>query len=286
MSEPLFRFSGVGYAYGAAPALKDVSLKVRSGEKISLLGANGSGKSTLLRLMDALCFASSGTGTAFGTPLTSEAFADEDTNIAFRRRVGLVFQNPDVQMFNPTVTDELAFGPLQLGWSTDEVKRAIAEMLQRFNLTHLKDRPPHRLSGGEKKRVAVASVLISKPDVLLLDEPTAALDPASKTDLVAFLARELGPDQTVITATHDLDIVEDISSRAIVLDRGSIAADGATLDIIHDTGLLQRTHLVFAHHHSHPKAGPYGKSHSHIHEPPAKDKAQGPSFAFDHDGKS
>lgn len=264
----------------------DVSVHVRSGEKISLLGANGSGKSTLLRLMDALCFASTGTATAFGTPLTSNAFADEDTNIAFRRRVGLVFQNPDVQMFNPTVTDELAFGPLQLGWSTDEVKRAIAEMLQRFHLTHLKDRPPHRLSGGEKKRVAIASVLISRPDVLLLDEPTAALDPASKTDLVAFLARELGPAQTVITATHDLDIVEDISSRAIVLDRGTIAADGATLDIIHDTGLLQRTHLVFAHHHSHPKAGPYGKSHSHIHEPSTKDRAQGPSFAFDHDGKA
>jgi cobalt/nickel transport system ATP-binding protein len=281
-----FKFTGVSYSYAATPALDDITFQVTAGEKLALLGANGSGKSTLLRMMDGLCFPGSGTATAFGMSLTSAAFQDEDSNIAFRRRIGLVFQNPDVQMFNPTVLDELAFGPLQLGWTTDQVKREIDSMLARFNLTHLKNRPPHRLSGGEKKRVAIASILISKPDVLLLDEPTAALDPASKTDLVSFLSRELGGEQTVITATHDLDIVEDISSRTIVLDRGRIAADGATLDIIHDTGLLQRTHLVFAHHHSHPKAGPYGKSHSHIHGEPLKDGGPSPSFQFHHDGKT
>ncbi|MBL8789693.1 MAG: ABC transporter ATP-binding protein [Rhizobiales bacterium] len=282
MTDNAFHFSGVGYSYGPARALDNIGFTVTSGEKLALLGANGSGKSTLLRMMDALCFPDGGTATACGMTLSATAFADEDTNFAFRRRVGLVFQNPDVQMFNPTVMDELAFGPLQLGWSTTEVRREIDNMLVRFNLTQLKDRPPHRLSGGEKKRVAIASVLICKPQILLLDEPTAALDPASKSDLVSFLSRELGEDRTVVTATHDLDIVEDISSRTIVLDRGSIAADGATLDIIHDTALLQRTHLVFPHHHSHPKAGPYGKSHSHIHEPPAKAT---PSFDFDHGAK-
>lgn len=283
MSAPAFRFSGVTYAYDSAPALKGISLEIRAGERVALLGANGSGKSTLLRMMDALCFAGAGTATACGTTLSAAAFEDEATNIAFRRRVGLVFQNPDVQLFNPTVLDELAFGPLQLGWSADQVKREIDVMLARFNLAHLRHRPPHRLSGGEKKRVAIASVLISKPDVLLLDEPTAALDPASKTDLVAFLARELSGPQTVITATHDLDIVDEISTRAIVLKDGEIAADGATLDIIHDTALLQKTHLVFAHHHSHPKAGPYGKAHSHLHSP-ADDTTAKPSFHLEHDG--
>jgi cobalt/nickel transport system ATP-binding protein len=210
MSGTAFDFRDVVYAYRAHRALDGVGFSIHLGERVALLGANGSGKSTLLRLMDALVFAGGGAATALGAPLTEEAFADEKVNFAFRRRVGLVFQNPDVQLFNPTVFDELAFGPLQLGWDKARVKEAIDTTLERFHLAHLRDRPPHRLSGGEKKRVAIASVIITEPDVLLLDEPTAALDPKSRAELVAFLAHGLGEGRTVIAATHDLDIIDDI----------------------------------------------------------------------------
>jgi cobalt/nickel transport system ATP-binding protein len=263
VSGTAFDFQDVVYAYRAHRALDGVSFSINLGERVALLGANGSGKSTLLRMMDALCFAGGGAATALGAPLSEKAFEDEAANFAFRRRVGLVFQNPDVQLFNPTVLDELAFGPLQLGWDKAKVKAAIEATLERFNIAHLRDRPPHRLSGGEKKRVAIASVIITEPDVLLLDEPTAALDPKSRAELVAFLAHGLGEGRTVIAATHDLDIIDDISDRAIVLQEGKVAADGRTLDILHDIELLKRTHLVFEHHHSHG----HGHEHDHPHGP-------------------
>ena len=264
MTATAFDFRDVTYAYRGQAALAGLSFAVDLGERVTLLGANGSGKSTLLRMMDALCFPAAGTALALGASLTEAAFVDEAVNYAFRRRVGMVFQNPDVQLFNPTVLDELAFGPLQLGWDKARVKAAIEATLARFGIGHLRDRPPHRLSGGEKKRVAIASVIITEPDVLLLDEPTAALDPRSRADLVAFLAHGLGAGRTVITATHDLDIIDDISDRSIVLEEGRVAADGATLDILHDIDLLRRTHLVFEHHHSH--AGPQAAGHGHLHD--------------------
>ncbi|MDR3496918.1 MAG: ABC transporter ATP-binding protein [Ancalomicrobiaceae bacterium] len=263
MMATAFEFKDVTFAYRSHPALNGVSFSIRLGERVALLGANGSGKSTLLRMMDALCFAAEGTATALSAPLTEAAMQDDRTNFAFRRRVGLVFQNPDVQLFNPTVMDELAFGPLQLGWDKPKVRDAIAAMLARFNIEQVKDRPPHRLSGGEKKRVALASVLITEPEILLLDEPTAALDPASRADLVGLLAREPVAGRTVVTATHDLDIVEDIADRAIVLSEGRIAADGPALDILHDIELLRRTHLIFEHRHSH--GGHPSTAHGHLH---------------------
>ncbi|WP_237152378.1 energy-coupling factor ABC transporter ATP-binding protein [Oryzibacter oryziterrae] len=266
MSGSAFDFRDVVYAYRSQRALDGVSFSIGLGERVALLGANGSGKSTLLRMMDALVFAVGGTALALGGPLTEAAFAEEATNFAFRQRVGLVFQNPDVQLFNPTVLDELAFGPLQLGWDTARVRRAIDAMLDRFGITHLRDRSPHRLSGGEKKRVAIASVLITEPDVLLLDEPTAALDPESRADLVAFLSHGLREGQTVITAIHDLDIIDHISDRSIVLDRGKVAADAPTLDVLHDIDLLRRTHLVFEHRHSHGIAA--AALHGHLHAAP------------------
>lgn len=160
MNDCVFELDNVAYAYQDVPALDGISLRIGRGQRIALLGANGSGKSTLLRLLDALCFASAGEVKAFGETLSEDALAEDTVHFAFRRRVGLVFQNPDVQLFNPTVLDELAFGPLQLGWEKDEVLRRIDATLERFALTGLRHRPPHRLSGGEKKRVALASVLI------------------------------------------------------------------------------------------------------------------------------
>ncbi len=260
---PVFTVKDVAYAYHEAPALDGLSLTIAKGQRIVLLGANGSGKSTLLRLLDGLYFPSRGTIEAFGAPLTEERFAEDETAIAFRRRVGLVFQNPDVQLFNPTVFDEIAFGPLQMGWPKDEVRRRVAQALDDFAIAPLKDRPPHRLSGGEKKRVALASVLVLEPEVLLFDEPTASLDPQSASHLIDLMVKSRGSGHTVVTATHDLDIVEDIADHCFVLEAGRVIAAGAPHDILHDVALLKRAGLSHAHLHLHGDA--VAHSHHHLH---------------------
>lgn len=265
MSDYVFELAGVSYAYPNQPALADLSLRIRRGERVALLGANGSGKSTLLRLLDALYFPDRGELKAFGAVLSEAALADEASNFAFRRRVGLVFQNPDVQIFNPTVFDELAFGPLQLGWSRERVLRQVDAMLDRFRIGHLKDRAPHCLSGGEKKRVALASVLIMEPEVLLLDEPTAALDPESQAEVIRFLIEGRDSGRTIVTATHDLDIVEDIADYAFVLADGRVAGEGRPADLLEDGDLLRRTHLAHAHWHIHADGAAHMHFHSHRH---------------------
>ena len=260
---PVFDVADVHYAYHDTPALNGLSLTIHAGQRIVLLGANGSGKSTLLRLLDGLYFPSRGRIEAFGEALTEERFAEDETALAFRGRVGLVFQNPDVQLFNPTVFDEIAFGPLQMGWPKDEVRRRVARALDDFAIAHLKDRPPHRLSGGEKKRVALASVLVLEPDVLLFDEPTASLDPQSASHLIDLLVESRGSGRTVVTATHDLDIVEDIADHCFVLDAGRVIAEGSPHEILHDVALLKRAGLSHAHLHLHGAHAAH--SHHHLH---------------------
>jgi cobalt/nickel transport system ATP-binding protein len=260
---PVFELKDVCYAYNDTPAINELSLRIEEGQRIALLGANGSGKSTLLRLLDALYFPNNGHIEAFGEPLSEERFADDDTAFAFRRRVGFVFQNADVQLFNPTVFDEIAFGPLQMGWPKDEVRRRVNAALEAFAIVHLKNRPPHRLSGGEKKRVALASVLVIEPRVLLFDEPTASLDPKSASQLIDFLVQCHGSGRTVITATHDLDIVEDIADHCFVLEAGRVAAAGTPTAILHDIQLLTRAGLIHAHLHRHGAATAH--SHHHLH---------------------
>ena len=259
---PVIAVDDVHYAYRRTPALTGLTLSCMPGERIVLLGANGSGKSTLLKLLDALDFPASGTISAFGRPLTEAAMQDEAEAVAFRRRVGLVFQNPDVQLFCPTVFDELAFGPLQLGWPRETIRERIGQTLESFSIAHLKDRAPHRLSGGERKRVALASVLILEPDVLLLDEPTAALDPSSAAAVTDMLVRLQGSGRTVLAATHDLDIVEAIADRCIVLAAGRVVATGTPRDILSDVDLLARCGLAHAHLHAH---GGGVHSHHHLH---------------------
>ena len=258
---PAFELVDVHYAYQDIPAVNGVSLRIPAGQCIALLGANGSGKSTLLRLLAALCFPDRGRLDAFGTPLSEERMQQEALAYAFRRRVGLVFQNPDVQLFNPTVFDELAFGPLQLGWARDDILRCVDAMLAQFAIACLKHRSPHRLSGGEKRRVALASVLITRPDVLLLDEPTAALDPRSQREVVRFLAGCRGTGRTVITATHNLDIVAEIADYCFVLQAGCLVAEGAPADILGNGALLRATALLHAHWHVHAD----GLAHTHDH---------------------
>lgn len=261
MTDVVFDVQDVTYRYNDVTALNGLTLSIEKGQRVAILGANGSGKSTLLRLLDGLYFPDNGTISAFGGPLTEAHLQDEKFFFAFRRRVAFVFQNPDVQLFNPTVFDEVAFGPLQLRWPKEEIRRRVADILETMEISHLKDRSPHRLSGGEKKRVALASVLVLDPEVLLLDEPTAALDPKSQGQVVDFLVGWGGGAKTVVTATHDLDIVEGIADRCFVFQHGRVVADGRPVEILHDQSLLERTNLIHAHRHAHAT----GEVHSHPH---------------------
>jgi cobalt/nickel transport system ATP-binding protein len=246
-----FEVNQVRYAYGDIGALQGVSLDIPQGRRVALLGANGSGKSTLLRLLAGLTFAASGSVQFLGEALNKARLDEEDFFFRFRRKVGVVFQNPDAQLFNSSVFDEVAFGPLQMGWAPQKVRASVEETLERLRIQDLRDRAPHRLSGGEKKRVAIASVLVLEPDVLLLDEPTAALDPASQTQIVELLASWKDSGRTVVIATHDLDALEDVADTCYLLKDGQLVGSGDPLAVLHDVALLEAAGLIRPHRHTH-----------------------------------
>ncbi len=265
--KPAFEVRNVAYSYNQVTALEGLSMRVFPGERIALLGANGSGKSTLLRLLAALSFPDRGDISFFGESLSEARLQDAEFFYGFRRRVGVVFQNPDIQLFNPSVFDELAFGPLQLRWPKDQIRAQVERTMDLMGIGHLKDRAPHRLSGGEKKRVALASVLILDPEILLLDEPSAALDPVSQRQIVDFLISWRGTNKTVITATHDLDTLEDVADRCYVFENGSIAGEGTPLDVLHNVELLERSRLIRMLHHQHGPTEVRPHPHLHRHKP-------------------
>jgi cobalt/nickel transport system ATP-binding protein len=264
--EQAFEVRDVWYRYHQVPALSNLSMQIARGERVAFLGPNGSGKSTLLRLLAGLSFPEQGSISFFGQSLTEQRFEEEAFFYSFRRRVGLVFQNPDVQLFNPSVFDEVAFGPLQLRWPKAEIRKRVEEVLESMGISHLKDRAPHRLSGGEKKRVALASVLVTDPEVLLLDEPNAALDPLSQAQIVDLLISWKNGSKTVITATHDLDTLEDIADRCYVFEAGRVAGEGTPLQVLHDVSLLERTGLVRVHQHVHESDTLQPHPHLHRHD--------------------
>ncbi len=263
MSALAFEVKDASYSYESVTALENVSLEIKQGERIALVGANGSGKSTLLRLLAALCFSKEGQVLFFGRALTAKAMERAEFFYSFRRRVGIVFQNPDVQLFMASVFDEVAFGPLQLGWPKEKVRARVRDTLSSMGIEALAERPPYRLSSGEKKRVALASVLVTEPEVVLLDEPAATLDPASQNTIVELLGSWAGTSRTVVTATHDLDLLESIADRCIVLQNGKLAAEGEPYAVLHDARLLERAGLVRPQHHHH--AAPIVKPHGHVH---------------------
>jgi cobalt/nickel transport system ATP-binding protein len=259
---PVFEARNLTYYYDEGQiALEEISLRIQAGESVAILGSNGSGKSTLLKLLDGLYFPASGEVIAFGQPLSEQALAEEAFNFDFRRRVGLVFQDSDVQLFSPSVWDEVAFAPLQLGIATQQVAERVSEALQALRIDKLSQRAPHRLSGGEKKRVAIASVLSLNPQVWLMDEPTAGLDPRSQSWLIDFILEQRQSGKTMVTATHDLSIVEEIADRIYILDEAHhLVAEGDPGRLLQDTDLLVACNLVHAHRHRHA-AG----EHTHIH---------------------
>ena len=270
-SEPVFRLEGISYRYhGRHPALDQVDLVVEPGEQLVILGANGSGKSTLLKILDGLYRPTSGRIWAFGEEIT-DAADDPERARWLHRRVGLVFQDPDVQLFSPTVYDDVAFGPLQLGWPEEQVREHVEHALRAMEVSHLADRAPYELSGGEKKRVAIATVLAMDPEVILLDEPTANLDPRTRVALVHLIRgmRDLG--KTVILTTHELDIVPILATRVVVFgdQEHRPVASGHPDEILGDVDLLVRTNLIHEHLHWHGElahAHPHAHDGEHLHE--------------------
>jgi len=260
----VFEFERVTYHYpGDLVGVEEVSFRIEAGESIALLGANASGKSTLLYLMDGLYFPQRGAVRAFGRELTERALEAEGFGRAFRRQVGLLFQNSEAQLFSTTVEEELAFGPLQLGLRADEVRRRVDDTLTLSGIEHLRSRSPQALSGGEKKRVALASLLTLAPSVLLLDEPTSGLDPRSLQALLELLAALRGRGLTLVTATHDLSVAPELAERGIVLSEAHrVARDAPVAAVLQDMNLLLEVNLIHAHAHAH---GSITHVHPHPH---------------------
>ena len=263
MSDNVFEVKGVHYAYlKKFPALAGIDMSIPRGKKIAFMGANGSGKSTLLNLLDALAFPDKGSITFMGQELKEANFNDDDFSRDFRRRVGLVFQNPDVQLFCPTVRQDIVFGPLQLGMGEEEARKRLDKAAETLGITHLLDRSPHQLSIGEKRKVAFASTMVIDPEVLLLDEPTAGLDPQTTANILELLLKASQDGKTVITATHDTHVVEDISDEIYVFGQDKkIAGHGTPQEILGNQELLKANNLIHSHPHMH-----HGEVHSHPHQ--------------------
>lgn len=262
MPEPLFKLNSVSYAYTQnISAIQNLTLSINQGERIAVIGANGTGKSTLLTILDALIFPTSGTLSFQGETITEERMNEGKFQKAFRKKVGFVFQNPDIQLFCPTVKEDILFGPLHLGATKAELNQRLDFVVNLMKLDHLLDRSPHHLSIGEKKKVAIASTLAIEPEVLILDEPTAGLDPQTMRDVIQVLYDMHQNGKTIIMATHDLHIVEEIADTVHVFGSNrSIIRSGSPEEILSDSKFLQDNNLVHIHVHRHPH-GPHLHSH-------------------------
>ena len=230
MSTPVLDLRGLAFRYpGSQQALFGVDLHVHAGERVALLGPNGAGKTTLVLHLNGVLRAGAGTVSVSGLSV-------DDANLAeIRRRVGIVFQDPDDQLFMPTVRDDVAFGPANLGLRGAELEARVAMALAAVGVADLADRVPHHLSFGQRRRVAIATVLAMEPDILVLDEPTSNLDPASRRELADIL-RAL--PVTVLMVTHDLPYAAELCERSLILSGGVVVADGPTLELLADLELL------------------------------------------------
>lgn len=242
----IFRVDNVSFAYkDGKKALDSVSLSISEGESLTIIGTNGCGKSTLLYLLDGLLEPASGAISAFGKPLKSGGEG-------FRQKVSLLFQNPQVQLFSLSVWDELCFGPLQLGLGEEEMEGRASDILTLLGIAHLRERGPWNLSGGEMKKVALGTCLSINPEVFLLDEPTTGLDPRSQVEFIDLIMGLRKAGKTVITATHDLGIIQDISDKTIVLGEDHrVMLEGRPWEVIRNTDALLQANLIHKRTHRH-----------------------------------
>ncbi|MBE0599008.1 MAG: ABC transporter ATP-binding protein [Desulfuromonadales bacterium] len=235
MSHHIVEVEGLRFTYpDGTVAVQGISFRIHHGEAVAVVGANGAGKSTLLQHLNGYLAPTAGSVRIGDFPLTRQTLGQ------VRRTVGMVFQDPDDQLFMPTVFDDVAFGPLNLGLPAAEVEARVEAALGQVEALHLRHRPPFKLSGGEKRAVAIASVLSMSPDILVMDEPTSGLDPRTRRRVIELLASF---HHTRIIATHDLDLVLDLCPRTIVLHQGRVMADGPTAEIFRDGALLAACHL-------------------------------------------
>jgi cobalt/nickel transport system ATP-binding protein len=257
----MIELNQIYYSYDGAAALSNVSLKIEKGEAIALLGPNGSGKSTLLKLINGLIFPQRGVYRFDGEEINQKLLQDGKASKQFHQKIGFVFQNSDAQLFCAEVFDEVAFGPRQMGLGEEEVAQRVEDCLDLLNLQDFKHRQPYHLSGGEKKKVAIACTLALNPEVLVLDEPMNGLDPKTERWLAEFLLRLNQAGKTLITSTHNLELVQEISTRSVLFDEAhTVAADLRTEEVLKDVDLLKRVNLVDEYYHLHE-----GGSHSHFH---------------------
>jgi cobalt/nickel transport system ATP-binding protein len=253
----------VSYSYSNIPALNNININISRGESVTLIGANGCGKSTLLKLVNGIIVPDSGTYRFNGEEITKKRLRDSKFSKLFHQKVGFVFQNSQTQLFCPEVYDEIAFGPRQMGIAEHEVEDRVKDCMELLNIHELKNRQPYHLSEGEKRKVAIACVLSLNPEVLVLDEPLNGLDPKTQRWLVEFLIRFNKGGKTLVTSTHNLEFLQEISNRAILFDENHcIAADMQTGELIEDIELLMKVNLIDEYYHKHVDSK---HKHFHIH---------------------
>jgi cobalt/nickel transport system ATP-binding protein len=238
MAEEIVSVKDLQFTYPAGVnALKGVSLQIRLGERVAILGPNGSGKSTLILLISGLLTPSKGTIAVFDENTDSKNFHK------LRSRIGLVFQDPDDQLFTPSVIEDIEYGPKNLKLSEEDIKQRSSHVLDKMGIQHLKDRPPHRLSFGEKKKVSLATALVLKPELLILDEPTANLDLVSRRGLIDTLNELNKAGTTIIVSTHDVEALPELADRIIVVSHGKLIGEGKTREVLQDKQLLEASGL-------------------------------------------
>jgi cobalt/nickel transport system ATP-binding protein len=260
--EHIIRIDDVSYSYyEKIPALSGVSLSLSEGEKFAVIGSNGSGKSTLLKVMNGLIYPMRGKVYFQGREVSEESLQNRTFLKLFRRSMGYVFQDSDVHLFCPSVWDELMFGPLQLGLSDDEARERAGSIMEMLEISHLQERSSYMLSGGEKKRVAIGSILTMNPDVLLLDEPMSGLDPRTRSFLIELMILLNNAGKTLVIATHDLSLISELQCRVAVLSEDhTIEKIGSSEEILEDEELLLKVNLIHEHMHYHGN-----QAHIHIH---------------------
>ncbi len=235
MSHHIVEARDLYYTYpDGTAAVKGITFKITHGESVAIVGENGAGKSTLLLHLNGYLMPTKGALHIGDYPLTKETLND------VHRTVGMVFQDPDDQLFMPTVFDDVAFGPINLGFSSDEIEKRVNDALETVGMLHLKHRPPYKLSAGEKRAISIATVLSMTPNILVMDEPSSHLDPKTRRKLINMLNTF---KHTKIIATHDLDMATDLCERTIIIHKGKIAADGTTMELMQNEELLAKCSL-------------------------------------------
>lgn len=246
----MIEIKNVYYSYLDIIALNNINLEIKPGEAVALMGANGCGKSTLLKLMNGIISPERGSYRFDGEEITHKKLQDNKFSKQLHQRIGFVFQNSDTQLFCSSVFEEIAFGPRQMGLDELEVTKRVKDCLKLLNIENFENRIPYHLSGGEKRKVAIACVMSLNPDVLVLDEPMNGLDPKTQRWLVEFLVKLNKAGKTLIISTHNLELVHEISTRAILFnEEHTIVADMLTEELLKDIDLLKKVNLVDKYYH-------------------------------------